>query len=274
MRAYPGFLKEGNMFTRRFKLHILIIIASACFLTGSAQDKPAPKDPVFVENKGFEGKVFEIKYRDPYELVRLLTPLGSGFKGATLSYSSEFKSLSVRDFPENIVAIEAAIKRLDVATTASSDPDIDIEMHVLMATNIDGATSQSPASLKDVIKQLQSTLSYKNYFLVTSIVQRAKIRTGFRFNGRGIIEIPPPFAKEPYSDGYTYGVGRFSQSQGPSGAPTIQLENFGFTLQEPNGMQAEISTSLGVREGEKVVVGTASLKDKAIILVLSVKVVK
>jgi hypothetical protein len=68
-------------------------------------------------------------------------------------------------------------------------------------------------------------------------------------------------------------VNRFSLSTEESGAATVQMDNFAFSLREPAG-NADISTSLGVREGEKVVVGTASLKDKAMILVLSAKVIK
>lgn len=264
------------MFTRRIKLHILIIIASACFLTGNAQDKPAPKDPVFVENKGFEGKVFEIKHREPNELVRLLTPLGSGFKGATISHSNEFKSLSVRDFPENLVAIEAAIKRLDVATpvVVIKEPDLNIEMHVLLASNIDGpaAPAPMPSSLNDVVKQLQNTLSYKNYHLLTSLIQRGKVNLGF--NGEGTLEVLPPLSEKPFTPFYAYGIRRIALTQDPAGATAILLDNFQFTLSEPGRHLVKIATSLSLKEGEKVVVGTSSLGNKAIVLVFSAKLVK
>jgi hypothetical protein len=38
--------------------------------------------------------------------------------------------------------------------------------------------------------------------------------------------------------------------------------------------ETKINTNLSVRDGEKVVVGTASLKDKAVILVLTTKILK
>jgi len=263
------------MFAKAIKTIAIFALTCAFSFTALAQQqsKTESKESNYVEAKGFRGKVFEIKHREPYALMQLLAPLGSGFKGATISYSNEYRSLSVRDFPENIAAIEEAIKRLDVPGDRSKDPDIEIEMHVLMATNTEGASSQTPASLKDVIKQLQSTLNYKGYHLLTSIVQRAKVRG--QLQGSGVVEILPPISPEgrQYTDSYGFRVNRFSLSTEQSGAATVQMDQFSFSLREPAG-NAEISTSLGVREGEKVVVGTASLKDKAMILVLSAKVIK
>ena len=42
------------------------------------------RSPDYVEEKGFKGRVFEIKHRDPDSLAQVLRPLGSGFKGATI----------------------------------------------------------------------------------------------------------------------------------------------------------------------------------------------
>src|SRR5713226_8221597 len=101
--------------------------------TATAQPAPTAKSPDYVEEKGFKGKIFEIKYRDPYGLLQVIRPLGSGFKGATISVEQAFKTLTVRDFPENIAAIEEAIKRLDMPEAPRSD--IEFTIHVLIATN-------------------------------------------------------------------------------------------------------------------------------------------
>jgi type II secretory pathway component GspD/PulD (secretin) len=123
-----------------------------------------------ITEKGFKSKVFEIKYRDAKSLASVLFNLGSGFRGATMSANSEFKTLTVRDFPENIVAIEEAIKRLD--TPLAPRPNIELHMHVLVASNSASVSSEPPAELKDVLAQLRGTFNYKNYELATSIVQR------------------------------------------------------------------------------------------------------
>ena len=76
----------------------------------------------------------------------------------------------MRDFPENIVTMEEAIKRLD--TPATPRPNVELHMHVLIASNAGGSTADMPAELKDVLTQLRGTLNYRNYELAASIVQR------------------------------------------------------------------------------------------------------
>jgi hypothetical protein len=257
-------------------LNTLSAIALALAFTtdglGQQQTTSGPPPPDYVTTRDFKGKVFDLKHRRPQDIIRALSPLGSGFKGATMTYNDETQTISVRDFPENIAAVEEALKRLDAPGDRYKDPDIEIEMHVLIATNREGASSQTPAMLKDVINQLQSTLNYKSYHLLTSIVQRAKVRG--QLQGGGVVDIRPPITGgEAYTDSYSFRVNRFSLSTEEKGATIIQMDNFSFSLREPAG-NAEIGTSLGVHGSEKVVVGTASLKDKAMILVLSAKVIK
>ncbi|MBK7601827.1 MAG: hypothetical protein IPJ07_26200 [Acidobacteria bacterium] len=64
-----------------------------------------------------------------------------------------------------------------------------------------------------------------------------------------------------------------------TGAPTINIRNFYFTLEgrgsdEASALgEARIDSNLSIRDGEKLVVGSASLRDRAVILVLSAKVI-
>src|SRR5262249_17645040 len=147
----------------------------------------------YVTSSGFKNRVFDVHHRLPEELVPVLTLLTSGFKGAKLSASNEFRTLTVRDFPENIAAIEEALKRLD--TPKAAQPDIELRMHVLLASNQPTTLSQYPADLKDVIGELQKTLNYKEYYLMTSIVQRTRDSQGDRgvyLQGKGSAEIGWP----------------------------------------------------------------------------------
>ena len=277
------------MFSRSIKtvaVYLLVLLlATSAFgqqTQGQTQSKPESQ---YVDFTGFKGKVFEVKYRNPSELTRVLSPLGSGFKGATMSYNDELKILTVRDFPENIAAIEEALKRLDVPTqvrpASTLDSNVELHMHVLLASNIEGASNTHPAELNDVLKQLQSTLNYKNYYLVTSIVQRtkeynARARGGSALNGSGTAEVGAPFApdaRNPQTAKYEYRINSIVPMPVDSGAPVIQLDDFSFALGGDLG-SASIHSGLSARDGEKIVVGTAGMKDKAMILVLSVKVVK
>src|ERR1700730_3452280 len=92
-------------------LPLLLVILSTAAL-GQAQSQPAPTDN-YVTNTGFKNRVFEVHNRMPDDLVPVIKLLTSGFKGAQLAASNEFRTITVRDFPENIAAIEEAIKRLD-----------------------------------------------------------------------------------------------------------------------------------------------------------------
>src|ERR687883_1570727 len=160
-----------------FKLRLVAAaaLALACAPFGAAQQQqPAPQ---YVENTGFKNRIFEVKNRDPESLLSVIKLLTSGFKGAQASADRNFKTITVRDFPENIAAIEDALKRLD--TPEAAHPEIELHIHVLIAGNTELGASEVPAELKDVVGQLRSTLNFKNYYLLTSIIQRAKERPGF-----------------------------------------------------------------------------------------------
>jgi len=75
------------------------------------QPNPTPEKPKedFVTERQFKSKIFEVKYREPSSIANVLRQLGSGFKGAGISANNEFKTLTVRDFPENLATIEAAL---------------------------------------------------------------------------------------------------------------------------------------------------------------------
>src|SRR5262245_43452377 len=265
----------------RAKIFIVILVASLSSSATAAplqhsQNTPAPqaaRGPDYVDFTGFKGKVFDVKYRDPRSLVMALQPLGSGFKGAGMQYSDEFKTLTVRDFPENIAAIEEALKRLD--TPQSPQPDVELRMHVLIASNVEGVANQYPADIGDVIKQLQATLNYKSYSNVATVIQRVKV--GSRNIGlNGIAEIPAKILEidRPQSANYNFRAQSLGLATDGSGGSIIQLADQEFALNGPNVGQAQIKTDLNLRAGEKVVVGTATLGNKGLILVLSAKIIK
>src|SRR6266550_2008146 len=140
------------MFRRITKVTALLIAIISVTMLAHAQTTPAPTpSDNYVTNSGFKNRVFEVQNRTPEDLVPVIKLLTSGFKGAQLSASNEFRTITVRDFPENIAAIDEAIKRLD--TTEAARPDIELRMHVLLASNQGGTLSEYPADLKDVIKE-------------------------------------------------------------------------------------------------------------------------
>jgi Bacterial type II/III secretion system short domain len=245
----------------------------------SAQPVAPPKAPDYVEEKGFKGKVFELKYRDPVTLQQVLRPLGSGFKGATISIDREFKTLSVRDFPENIAAIEEAIKRLD--TPQPARPDIEFTVHVLIASTGSGSREDFPGELATVVTQLKGALKYKSYSLMTSGIHRGKEGPGSVGNS-GVAEsnlftsVPTP--ANPIFYEYSFEAISIDASSSPS---TVQVGNFHFNMRVPlnlgNNIQYQnvgFRSPVGMKPGEKVVVGSTTMGDKGLVVVVSAKLLK
>ena len=258
-------------------LFLLLAIFSTAAV-GQTPSQPAPADK-YVTNSGFKNRVFEVHNRMPDDLVPVIRLLTSGFKGAELAASNEFRTITVRDFPENIAAIEEAIKRLD--TPEVTRPDIELRMHVLLASNKEGASNQYPADLKDVIAEMQKTLNFKDYTLLTSIVQRTRESRGPRnayLDGRGSAEVAWPNPNVPAGtekriSNYQFYANSVALTSSPSAATEIQLGEFTFSLSVP-GTEAKIHSDVRMRDGEKVVVGTAGFSDKALILVMTARVLK
>src|SRR5205085_10396693 len=243
---------------RSFKFVIAIMLAFACApFVAAQQQQPAPQ---YVENTGFKNRIFEVKNRDPEELLQVIRLISSGFKGAQASADSNFKTITVRDFPENIAAIEDALKRLD--TPEAPRPEIELHVHVLIAGNTEIGASEVPAELKDVVGQLRATLNFKNYYLLTSIIQRAKERAGLNpsiIQGDGVASLTLPGEAAPRDFHYVFGATALTLGTNAAGAMTVQLGAFNFLL-EGSGVHSSIRSDVGVREGEKVVVGTAGVK--------------
>ncbi len=182
----------------------------------------------------------------------------------------------MRDFPDNIASIEEALKRLD--TPEAPRPEIELRMHVLIASNAGGAgANQYPADLRDVIGQLQTTLSFKSYHLLTSIIQRAKDRpehTPQIIQGEGVAQLALPGESAPRDFYYSFQANSLTLSPTSAGVTTVQLGGFSFGINGKEGDKATVRSDVGVRDGEKVVVGTAGLRDKALILVLAARLIK
>lgn len=254
---------------------LLMIFVAASFAQ-QPTPQPTPRaDDNYVTEKGFKSKVFEVKHRDAVSLGHVLRQLGSGFKGASVYPNAEFKTITARDFPENLVTMEEALKRLDVPGTPR--PNIELHMYVLLASNATAspARTEVPNELKAVLTQLRETLNYRNYDLATSIVQRlTETQRGLR--GKGAADISyAPIGAEGVTLPYEYSTGTITLASGPTGAQTLQIGEFTFTTGITPGSKidnrTQVQTALNLRDGEKVVVGTATLGERALIIVLAAK---
>ena len=251
---------------------VAFVLALPCARPVMAQSAPKAEKPKeeFVTEKGFASRVFELKHRDPADLAVVLHPLGSGYRGATMSANREFRTISVRDFPENIAAIEAAVKRLDVVEAAKTD--IELRLWVLLASHNETGGSRLPDDLKEAVGALKSALTYRSYALVGSFVER--VRDGARgIRGEGVTDIGDPGEKSARKAmQLEYQINSLSLEPSEKGPATLRLDGFYFTL--AGGGRAQLRTDVTIRDGEKVVVGTSTVQDRGLVVVVSGRVIK
>jgi len=269
----------------RNRLAFALALASVCLVAAGARAQeqqkqtPAAEDN-YVREKGFASEVFEVKNRDPLQLTSVLRPLGSGFRGAALTPNAEFGTISVRDFPENISAIREAIRRLD--TPEPPRPAIEFHVHLLVGADDERAPRDLPAGLGDVVNQLRAALGHKNFSVMGSQVLRGKEGRGDVYNkGVAALGLADAAAVSGYPVFYEYHLRSFSLDSA-AGPTRVQVEDFSMSLRvplvlSPNNVTYQdvgFRNPVALREGERVIVGTTSVSDKSLVVVLSATTMK
>ncbi|HXA20315.1 MAG TPA: hypothetical protein VN380_25275 [Thermoanaerobaculia bacterium] len=254
----------------------ITIIVAALLIAASAiaQEKTDDYNTV----REFRSKVFEVHNREAEEVASSIRLLGSGFKGAGLSINNEMHTITVRDFPENIAAIEGAIARLDHAI--SDAPDIEMKISVLIGskTPLAGAATV-PDELAPVVKQLESTLRYAHYGLMTATVQRTKPGLGLKGSGVAEPTLLGMTVKEGQPILYSYRLFQITATSGER--PSVDIQNFEFSMRVPitiggttptQYQSVGFETPVSIHQNEKVVIGTTTMGDKALIVVVTATV--
>jgi hypothetical protein len=240
-----------------------------------AVDERAP-DPAVL--KAMKSQVFILHHASAVRVASILGPLRSGVNGCSLGETSghTVNAITVRDFPDNLAAIAAAIQRLDVPTAAQPAQDVDLQIQVLIASPQASPGAALPKDLEPVVKSLQSTLSYRSYTLAASLSQRVRLNDSRVFLGRGQIEgsalgfgtptNPRPLVFEWVISGPV----PEKPSEGPA---DLYIRTFRFTLKDENLHQelAALDTGLTLKQGEHVVVGTSTVKGHGLIVVVSAR---
>src|SRR6202035_648799 len=248
-------------------LSVFLLAASAALAEEAKLDE-------YNSTKEFKNKIFELHSRDPQVIAASVRLLGSGFKGAALSVNGQLHTITVRDFPENLAAIEEAIKRLD--QPAAEAPDVELRIWVLIGSKspIENAPAL-PDDLAPVVNELRSTLRYSHYALLTAAVHRTKPGDGIDSSG-----IAEPAAlgiatRERQPIFYSYRLRQLAV--GTTGdRPALTAENFRFTMKVPVDVGSAtqyqdvgFETPVTIRDKEKVVIGTTTMGDKALIVVVT-----
>lgn len=258
-------------------LALLLLAAAPAAL---AQSEAPRQEENYVTQKMFQNRVFDVKNRDPQSLVRVLAPLTSGFRGAVVSANPEFRTISVRDFAENIAVIEEAIRRLD--TPEAARPAVEFRVHMLVASNDEAVGNRYPAELSDVVRQLQSTLGYKNFGLMGSQIVRSREGQSTNWN-KGVADLrvanDTPASKNPVY--YSYNLNAVSLD-GEGGQTRLRVGQFSMEMRVPLWLGGEkmvyetvgFNNPVTLREGERVVAGSTSIADKSVVVIITASTTK
>jgi hypothetical protein len=207
------------------------------------------------EQREWETKIFSIKFVDPNELRIILSMFRSN-----ISYTGGgLRVLSVKAPKDIMPAIEDTIKRLDVP---SPNRDAELTIFILLASDQSDGAAAVPASLQPVVNQLKTVLSYKNYQLVDTLITHVTENGPANLRGTVTVGGMPVF----YNFQSNFRVER------PDGKPPIlRLRSMRFGFQPGGRDELTVSTDVDVPQGQQVVVGKATMGDRAMILVMTSK---
>ena len=218
------------------------------------------------EQATWETKIFQIRYVDPGELQRALSMFRSNINYA----GGGLRVLSIRAPKEIMPAIEDAIKRLDVPAPRR---DAELTIFVVVASDQADSGTSLPSALQPVINQLKGVLSYKAYQLVDTLITRAS-------DTRNLVTLNGTVMLGMQTAAYSFQA-RF-RMENPDGkvAPILRLSEMGFRLQPipsgaipgPPGPEVRIAADVDVPQGQQVVVGKATMGERAVILVMTSKI--
>lgn len=181
------------------------------------------------------------------------------------------------------------------ATVAQSEKqedetNLDTQLYLLVATNQDVDDAKLPAALEGVVKQLRTSLPFKNYRLAATLINRVKNDGRLNLKWIGGPLVPSGAVSNTTPSFNEFRVNNVKLVMNSANQWVVRMEGFGFGVRIPiittstvasNGPIAPIinyestglNTDISMREGEAVVVGTLNIgpSGDAIILVMSAK---
>jgi hypothetical protein len=251
--------------------------------------KPEPKKDAAAEvrNPREVQRIFELRHADPRELQNLLAVFP-----VRMFFNQHFKTVSVSGSPEVLAAVEETIKRFDHPPRTPPPPppakNVELTVHLLLGQE-QGPAETIPAALQPVVAQLTGLFPYKSYRLAETMVVRSRDGAEGHVSGvlRGTGEGSP---QAPYRFSYKRAiVGHVEKER------QIRLDNLELVVDVPSAEPAfqaagkakepaifpvtykhvVLKTDIDAREGQKVVVGKATLDGagQALILVVTARVV-
>lgn len=170
------------------------------------------------------------------------------------------------------------------------ETNLDTQLYLLVATNQDVDDAKLPAALDPVVRQLRSSLPFKNYRLAATLLNRVKNDGRLNLKWIGGPLGPSGAATSTNPSFNEFKVNNLKLVKDAGNQQVVRMEGFGFGVRIPiitsstvatNGPVAPninyestgLNTDISMREGEAVVVGTLNIgpSGDAIILVMSAR---
>jgi hypothetical protein len=264
---------------------LIVLFAESPSVSGQAKTpaKPGVKfgttkaDAVAVDRKtDVAQRVFQIKHANVHKLAEVLRIFG------IVKADPDLGVIAVQVAPGVLPTVEDTVKRLDVPPPLPQN--IEFTVYLLLASDQDTTASPVPADLETVVKQLKTTFALKSFRTLDTLVVRS------REKGDGVVKgLARLDADAPQPSTYTFSY-RAANILSDEGGRLIRIDglrlNAGILVRtQPVAGQAAVlyqtveagfTTSIDVRENQKVVVGKAAIggTNNALILVITAKVLE
>lgn len=174
-------------------------------------------------------------------------------------------------------------------TKTEEETNLETQLYLIVATNQEAGDSKLPATLDPVVKQLRATLPFKNYRLVSTLINRVKNDGRLQLNwvGGPMTSLSSTASATPSFSHFN--IRQVKLVRNNEGQQVIQMTGFNFGTRIPIQVSAVaaggevrpttnyettgLGTDISMREGEPVIVGTLNVgpSGDAIILVVSAK---
>jgi hypothetical protein len=252
---------------------LLLALLLAAAPTRAAAQAPGP--PIDTQRQ-LHTRVFEIQHGNPESLRDAVALLGSGVGGARMSVNQELRTLTVRDFPENLATIEQALGRLDRPAAAS--PDVELTFSVLIGAESPLPAAPLPADLVPVVRQLQSTLRYSHFGLLAATVHRTRAGAGLEGSGVADASLLGMTPNEERPILYRYRLRRLGVTA--DDPPQLDVDELDFSMNVPIATgdgtfqysPVGFTTPVSIRQGERVVIGTTTMGQRAVVVVVTARI--
>jgi hypothetical protein len=219
------------------------------------RERPQPSDAAAMNSK-----VFRVFHRDPIDLGRILEGFQSDHPDAMINpyIMGDLKLLTVRDFHRQVALMEEALKVIDVPEAKAQAYELTINL--LWASKKDFKGDPVPSSLSGVVDSISKAMNY-SHFRDAGIVMQRGMADGKDVFGSGML---PPLNQGTSNPDFTWGLRRTKFD-----APGVLSGTFSASV-----LRAVIrDAAFSLKEGDKLVIGTAMHGEYALIVVLSMKVI-